>query len=109
MPPRGGATPFGPGPGLRAQVVFGHANHGHPVFWFLALVLFVALAVLAVYALIHLLRRPASASSAQAAVAGGADAAVESVRMRYARGEIDREEFVRVATDLGAPPPAPAT
>jgi uncharacterized membrane protein len=40
-------------------------------------------------------------------VGAGPDAAVEFVRMRYARGEIDRDEFVRISTDLGAPSPAP--
>jgi len=40
------------------------------------------------------------------------DAALAEVRMRYARGEIGRDEFVRVSQDLGGaatepPPPAP--
>jgi len=30
-------------------------------------------------------------------------------RMRFGTGVIERDEFVRVSTDLGAPPPAPAT
>jgi uncharacterized membrane protein len=43
------------------------------------------------------------------------DSALEEVRMRYARGEIDRDEFVRRSNDLGGmpieptpPPPAAA-
>ena len=69
------------------------------------LVLFVALVVVAIYTLIRLTR---SGRQRRGGAAAGADAAVESVRMRYARGEIDRDEFVRVSTDLGAPPPAAA-
>lgn len=34
------------------------------------------------------------------------DAAVEQARLRYARGEIGRTEFLRVSRDLGAPEPA---
>ena len=82
-----------------------HEHQGHPVFWLLLLVLFLALVAFAIYALVRLTRGSGpSAASDQS----GPDAAVESVRMRYARGEIDRDEFVRVSTDLGAPPPAPA-
>ncbi len=93
--PRGNQILFDPGH---------HQHQGHPLFWLLILVLFVALAVLAIYSIIRLMR-----SGGQAATApGGPDAAVESVRMRYARGEIDRDEFIRVASDLGAPPPAAA-
>ena len=90
------------------QVFFDHAHdhQGHPFLWLLLLVLFVALVALAIYTLVRLAR--GSGGTGTAPPLGGPDAAVESVRMRYARGEIDREEFVRVSTDLGAPPPAPA-
>ena len=48
--------------------------------------------------------------------AGPPDAALERARMRYAQGEIGRDEFLQVSRDLGggeptppaAPPPAPA-
>jgi putative membrane protein len=30
----------------------------------------------------------------------------ELVRLRYARGEIDRETFLQVSQDLGSPPPS---
>ncbi|HEV7133192.1 MAG TPA: hypothetical protein VGN27_05620 [Gaiellaceae bacterium] len=43
---------------------------------------------------------------------GGPPDPVAFARMRYARGEIDRETFVQLTQDLGgepgAPPPAPA-
>jgi uncharacterized membrane protein len=81
-------------------------GHGHTAFWVVVLVLFVALLLLAIFAVVHLVRRPSP--GAEAPAAGVADPAVGSARLRYARGEIDREEFVRVSTDLGAVPPAPA-
>jgi putative membrane protein len=79
---------------------YGEVHHGHPVLWVLLLVLFVALVVFAIYSLVRLTR----GGSSVAAAAPGGDAALESVRMRYARGEIDRDTFIRVSTDLGAPP-----
>jgi putative membrane protein len=82
-----------------------HGHQGHSALWLLLLVLFVVLAAVAIYALIRLTR---GGGALPVTAAAGPDAAVESVRMRYARGEIDREEFVRVSTDLGAPPPAAA-
>jgi hypothetical protein len=35
------------------------------------------------------------------------DSALEIARARYARGEMSREEFLRVSSDLGGPPPGP--
>ncbi len=89
-----------------STAVFLHVHHGgHRFLWLLLLIVFLALVVLAVARLVRLTRGgPGSGGTAAAA-----DAAVESVRLRYARGEIDRDEFVRVSSDLGAPPPAPAT
>jgi putative membrane protein len=40
---------------------------------------------------------------------GAFDPALEELRLRYARGEVDRDEFVRRSADLGAPPPPPYT
>lgn len=40
--------------------------------------------------------------------AGRPDAALEALRLRYARGEIDRDAYARIAADLGgAVPPTP--
>ena len=40
------------------------------------------------------------------------DTALQEARMRYARGEMTREEFLQISTDLGGaptiPPPPPA-
>jgi uncharacterized membrane protein len=37
----------------------------------------------------------------------GPDVALEHARMRYARGEITRDEYVRLVEDLGGAAPAP--
>jgi hypothetical protein len=81
-------------------------------------VLLLALAVaLLVVAVVWVVRRlsaggtaPAVAAvpAAPAATAGAAlaDPAVEVLRMRYARGEVDREQFRRTLEDLAGGPPA---
>ncbi|HJT37084.1 MAG TPA: hypothetical protein VJ818_01560 [Actinomycetota bacterium] len=38
-----------------------------------------------------------------------ADTALQEARMRYARGEMTREEFLQISTDLGGPMIAPPT
>jgi uncharacterized membrane protein len=80
----------------------------------LPLLLFAILIGLVVWAALRLTREgslrtggPEWAGAAQ----HGADAALEHLRYRYARGEVGRDEFFRMWRDLGAPgavpPPAP--
>ena len=83
---------------------YGHVHHGHPFLWLVVFVLFVTLIAFAVYSLVRLSR----GGGASVVATSRSDAALESVRMRYARGEIDRDEFIRVSTDLGAQPPVTA-
>jgi hypothetical protein len=114
--------------------------HDGPWFWIFRfgfmLLVFALLGLLVAY-LVRSLRRPSAAlnsavmnssgsvGSVPAAFAASAgspggpavgpltkdDAAVAHVRMRYARGEIGREEFLRASADLGvaidASPPSP--
>jgi uncharacterized membrane protein len=39
---------------------------------------------------------------------GGGDEALNEIRLRYARGDMTREEFLQVNKDLGGPEPPPA-
>ncbi|MBV8081188.1 MAG: hypothetical protein JO186_12540 [Actinobacteria bacterium] len=85
---------------------FEHAHHGNPLGWIVAFVLFALLFAAAAALLARWL-----AGRQVAATAGAAPAAADAlavVRMRYARGEIDREQFLQASADLGgAPPPLP--
>jgi uncharacterized membrane protein len=84
---------------------FVHAHHGgHPVFWLLVLLALAAVLFFAVRALANASGRRSPALAGWPGAHG--DAALDSVRLRYARGEIDRDEFTRISTDLGSPPPA---
>lgn len=84
-----------------------HLHHGHPFLWILVLAVLVTLCFFAVWALLRASgRRPGGLTAA--AWPTGHDAALDSVRLRYARGEIDRDEFARISSDLGAAPPASA-
>jgi putative membrane protein len=92
----------------RAQPPFAvhvHEGVGHP---FLALLLVLAIVALVCLAVVWAFRlRRAARPSAPAAGALLRDPALESVRMRYARGEIGRDEFLQASADLGAPLAAP--
>jgi putative membrane protein len=76
------------------------------------LVLFIALVVAVVWLVVREVRR----RRAQPALAGpsatfrtptppGYDDALEQLRLRYVRGEIDRDEYLRKVEDLGGTPP----
>ncbi len=84
-------------------------HHGHDDWWYgplhvLFLLLFIALIVVAA---VWLLRRlfpavaQASAVAPAAAVAApGTDPAIATLRMRYAKGEVSREDFQHAFADL---------
>lgn len=73
------------------------------------LLVLAALIALAVWA-VRQFSRGGQGRAPAAAVAAPPSAALEEVRMRYARGDITRDDFVRMSRDLGGPalPPEPA-
>jgi len=88
-----------------------HASHGHPVAWILLfLLLAVVVGFVAAYVFRWLARRQGYPLTP--AAAGPAQDVLGIVRLRYARGEIDREQFLQTTADLGgapaAEPPPPA-
>jgi putative membrane protein len=74
-------------------------------FWghFIPFLFFVALIALVVWAVLRLSARTYVPAVAAAGVAPAPrrDPALEEVRLRYARGEMSREEFVQRSQDLG--------
>ena len=92
------------------QPYWEHAGHGHPVAWVLFLIL-LAIVVGVVSALVLRWLAGRSTVGAQPVLATGgavADHALGLVRLRYARGEIDREQFLQATADLGGPAGFPA-
>jgi len=92
---------FGPGGGWYPIV--------HLIFWFAVLAGLIALAIFLVRRVEH---GHGPHTHAGPPIPRPADAALEQVRSRYARGEITRDEYVQLMQDLGGttpiPPPPPA-
>ena len=93
--------------------------HGHDEWWHgplhaLFLLLFVALLVLAAIWLVRHLSPAAAQAAAPAVVPAGAvagtaaadDPAVATLRMRYAKGEVSREDYRNAIEDLTGEAPA---
>jgi putative membrane protein len=82
-----------------------YGDHGWWVFFggFLPLVLFLVLIGLGVWAVLRFTGRGRALmpASTGATAASPPDDALHEVRLRYARGEMDREEFVQRYRDLG--------
>jgi putative membrane protein len=81
-------------------------HHGDRVFdhggWpFLGLVPSLLMLVLIAVAVWAVLRVTGRSSAAVAGPVARVDPALEEVRLRYARGEMDREEYVQRSRDLG--------
>ena len=86
-----------------------HAGNGHPWAHVILLILFLMLLVTAAVFLFRLLaNRSAPAQQFVPATAGPAAEALNIARLRYARGEIKRAEFLRMSKDFGAPGEEPS-
>lgn len=94
----GGPRPFGVGPGYDAGVSV------------LAIVLQFTLWVLVILAVVWFVREILRASEARShrRVPPPPSAAVAELEMRYARGEINRADYLGRRADLGGPPPPAA-
>jgi len=87
------------------RYVIGHPGFWERVGWFLPLVVFALLLALAAFAVVRLIERGAHPSGPPPPSHGGADAALNQVRYRYASGQLSREEYFRLMADLGGAPP----
>jgi putative membrane protein len=79
-------------------------RHGHRPLRVLVLVLFLVLIGTVIWLVVREVRHRRDHSAPPPAIrAGNADAALEQLRMRYARSEVTRDEYLQMAQDLGAP------
>jgi uncharacterized membrane protein len=99
------------------MIRYGHHAH-HPVFGIIFLVLIAAVVALGIIYLLRWRRHPhggfasSPAGMPPGSPAGtpwtGGDSAINELRIRYARGDITREEYWQRSSVLGYPPsPAP--
>ncbi len=92
-----------------AQRAFAHRWGGND-FWWMAnlmwLLLIAGLVAVAVMFALRLADRPPVGPGSTGPPSPGSDPAVDELRLRYARGELSRDDYVRRARDLGTPVPA---
>ena len=94
--------PMGPRPGLMRPEHFDQAGTD-PILW-AVFGLVITLLVIVVLALTVKYAGRRAWGFGPAFPAGGPLDALESVRMRYARGKMSREEYLQASADLGSPP-----
>jgi uncharacterized membrane protein len=86
-----------------------HHGGGHWAFWLIPFVFFLLLSATLLWVVI---RQRGGRVMGRPVQIQGDDAALEELRLRYARGEVTREEFLATEADLRGiapvPPPAPA-
>ncbi|HEY3921594.1 MAG TPA: SHOCT domain-containing protein [Gaiellaceae bacterium] len=87
----------------------GHAHNGHPFLWLLFLVVLVIVVGFVAAFVFRWLAGRRTGWLRPVAVAGAPSEALDIVRLRYARGEIDREQFLQASADLGGQAAWPAT
>jgi putative membrane protein len=90
-----------------------YSHHGFWLFGLIPFLMFLVLVGVAIWAVLRLSARPAGpvAFGPRPAPPMPRDPALEELRVRYARGDLDREEFLQRSRDLGGadvastPPP----
>lgn len=90
---------------MNGRPYYFYAQHGggHPLLHVLLLVLLLLLVAAAVFFFVRLIVRQRATAAPRLVPAAGPPAdALGIARLRYARGEIDRDAFVRMSADLGA-------
>ena len=94
---------------MMQQPYWQHGGDGHPLAHLILLILLVLLLVAAALYLYRLVTtRRAGPGQFVPATAGPMDEALGIARLRYARGEIKRAEYLRMSRDFGAPADDPA-
>ncbi len=85
-------------------------EHGHRTLRILIFLLFLALIGTVIWLVVREVKRRRTPSLAQTptgvVTTAAPDAALEQLRMRYARSEIGRDEYLGMVQDLGGTPPA---
>jgi uncharacterized membrane protein len=109
MPGFGEGGPWAGPPGVRGWMDWPTSGYGHPawtgVVWgLLPALVFGGLIALIVFLFIRTAREQSWRGSIAQPVAI-ADGAFAEARMRYARGEMTREDYLRIAEDLAPPGP----
>ncbi|HZN12897.1 MAG TPA: hypothetical protein VFB78_01410 [Acidimicrobiales bacterium] len=91
-----------------------HASNWDRFAHLIALLLLAGLVTLVVVLVLRLINRTVPAAAGVAAPAPHAttapatdDAALAQLRLRYANGDVDRDDYLRIAADLGAAVPTP--
>jgi putative membrane protein len=86
-------------------------THHHPLLRILIVVAIVAVVVaLVAFLVVRFTKRRAARNQTGTPPAGAPieDAAVGELRLRYARGELSRPDFLQALADLGVRPPEPS-
>ena len=86
------------------------AQHHHPLLRIvIALVVIAAIAALIAFVVVRLTNRRQPVVPMTAPPAGhGHDAAIDQLRLRYARGEVSRTDYLQAIADLGGRPMEPS-
>ena len=107
-------APFAPGQGPQGISDWGPSSMHHDASWqigahLLPLLLFGIFIGVLVWGILRLSSQGALARSPVGRYGPPRDRALEELRVRYARGELDRSDFLERSADLGGPPAPDAT